>query len=85
MHLVILETVDDKHHRSEHIIADSLDIQEPFRNIILVVDQRQPEANVQVYVDCALQGEIPLKTTLKQVAETAKNLPLDVVRFHNCF
>lgn len=80
---VILETVQDNQPRREHIVAESLDISEPFRNIALIVDQRAQK--VEVYVDCKLQGEIPLKRTLKQMAQHAGDLPLEVVSVYIIF
>ncbi|XP_016843486.1 cartilage oligomeric matrix protein isoform X2 [Nasonia vitripennis] len=75
---IILETVQDNQPRREHIVADSLDISEPFRNLVLIVDQRAQK--VQVYVDCKLQGEIALRRSLKQMAQHAGDLPLEVFR-----
>lgn len=77
---MILETVEDNKPRREHIIADSLDVAEPFKSIILIINQSMPGAKMEIYVDCVRQGEIMLKKTLKQMALRAGDLPLEVVR-----
>ncbi|XP_058805689.1 cartilage oligomeric matrix protein isoform X2 [Phymastichus coffea] len=75
---VILETVDENQRRREHIVADSLSVQEPLKSLILMVNQRS--GRVEVYVDCVRQGEIPLKSSLRQMAAQAKGSPLEVLR-----
>ncbi|XP_023316800.1 cartilage oligomeric matrix protein isoform X1 [Trichogramma pretiosum] len=77
---VILETTVDNQKHREHIIADSLDISEPFKSLILVVDQKEPNAKLEVFVDCQHQGQIPLQRTLRQLASRAADLPLEVLR-----
>jgi hypothetical protein len=77
---VILETVENNQPRREHIVADSLSVAEPFKSIILIVNQRRPGAKLEVFVDCIHQGEIALKTTFKEMATHSRDLPVEVVR-----
>ncbi|KAJ8673743.1 hypothetical protein QAD02_005005 [Eretmocerus hayati] len=79
---VILETVSENQPHREHVVADSLSVSEPFRNIILVVDQKEPGAKVEVYVDCVRQGDISMRRTIKHMAEHAGDQPPQVFREH---
>ncbi|XP_014205264.1 cartilage oligomeric matrix protein [Copidosoma floridanum] len=78
---VIVEEVEDKKSHREHLVADSLDIAEPFRSIVLVVSQRPLAAKVEIYIDCARQGELVLRRSPRQMALSAGDLQhLEVFR-----
>ncbi|XP_076245587.1 thrombospondin [Calliopsis andreniformis] len=67
---VILENLDDNGQRpTEHINVDTLNVDSPLRNIIFLVHQVQPDAKIEVYIDCVYQGAMPLKRTFREVAE----------------
>ena len=74
-----METVENGHPRSEHLVIDSLDITEPIKSLVVFVHQKHPETHLKVYVDCLYQGEIPIKKTLKEMSEIEDEFPLKVV------
>lgn len=68
---VILESLDEDGRRvAEHITVDTLSIDTPLKNLIVLVHQNQPDARVDVYVDCVFQGSIPLKRSFRELTDT---------------
>ena len=76
---MILETAENGFSRSEHLVIDSLDVIEPIKSLVVVLRQNQPEAHLEVYVDCLYQGEIPIKRTMREMSEIEDSSSLRVV------
>ncbi|XP_034942857.1 cartilage oligomeric matrix protein [Chelonus insularis] len=66
---VMLETVEEHKKGREDLEVGTLNITHPMKNIIFVVHQNKPNSRIDVYVDCNLQGTIPMKKTFKNVVE----------------
>ncbi|KAK0076177.1 hypothetical protein PV325_005788, partial [Microctonus aethiopoides] len=62
---LLLETVEKSSNGHEDIEVGSLNISQPIKNIILLIHQQKPESRIDVYVDCNIQGAIPLKKTFR--------------------
>lgn len=73
-----METVEKSPKGHEDIEVESLNISQPIKNIIFVIHQRKPESRIDVYIDCNIQGVIPLKKTFRDVI----NNKLDDSLFH---
>ncbi|KZC04077.1 Cartilage oligomeric matrix protein [Dufourea novaeangliae] len=79
---VILESLQDNGHRTaEHIHANGLRDDQPIKNVIVSVHQNQPDARIDVYVDCVFQGSIvPLKKRLRELADDGNGQPIEAFR-----
>lgn len=66
---MILESFEAGQRRTEHLVLDSLTVNTPLKNLILVVRQIEPNPRIDVYVDCHYEGAIPLKRTFRQIAD----------------
>ncbi|XP_017791439.1 PREDICTED: cartilage oligomeric matrix protein [Habropoda laboriosa] len=78
---VILESInEDGHQTSEHINVDILTMNSPLKNVIIIVHQSQPDARMDVYINHAYQGKIPLKTSFRELAASEENLLVEAFR-----
>lgn len=72
---VIIESLDDDGRRiAEHINVDTLSVNSPLKNIIVLVHQGQPDVKIDIYIDCVYQGAIPMKRSFRELAEKEDSL-----------
>ncbi|XP_076639889.1 thrombospondin [Colletes latitarsis] len=65
---VILESVNDDRRRiTEQITVATLGTDAPLKNIIVLVHQSQPDARMDVYIDCVYQGVLPLRKSFREL------------------
>lgn len=75
-----METVEHDSKRMEHLVVDTMNVTVPIKNIIFYVDQKQPSAHIDVYVDCVHEGSITLKKTFRDIArDDLGDSPVEVV------
>ncbi|KAK5648496.1 hypothetical protein RI129_003388 [Pyrocoelia pectoralis] len=77
---VVVETVEDGRTRTQYFTVDSLDELATIKSIILVINQTQPGAYVNLYVDCKSQGRIATPKSMRDMFSTMKNPFLQVFR-----
>ena len=66
---VILQTMELGRLRTQHWAVDTLKLHNTIRSLVLRVNQEQPSARVQLYVDCHDQGAIHTPVTLREMVE----------------
>ncbi|KAG7203151.1 hypothetical protein KM043_010270 [Ampulex compressa] len=82
---VILESLDEDGRRSaEHVNVDTLSVNTPLKSLIILVHQAQPNARLDVYVDCSFQGAIPFKKTFRELADNEDSPFVQVFRERRC-
>ncbi|XP_034246292.1 cartilage oligomeric matrix protein isoform X3 [Thrips palmi] len=65
---VVLDvTTEDGELQSQHWAVDPLSPEEPIKNMVLYLDQRQPGARARLYVDCETQGSLNLRRTPREL------------------
>ncbi|XP_043262172.1 cartilage oligomeric matrix protein [Colletes gigas] len=65
---VILEGVNDDRRRiTEQITVATLGTDAPLKNIVILVHQSQPDARIDVYIDCVYQGVLPLRKSFREL------------------
>uniref|UniRef100_A0A1Y1KEV5 EGF-like domain-containing protein n=3 Tax=Photinus pyralis TaxID=7054 RepID=A0A1Y1KEV5_PHOPY len=77
---VVVETVEDGRTRTQYFTVDSLDEFGAIGSIILVINQTQPGAYVNLYVDCKSQGRIATPKSMRDMFSKMKNPLLQVFR-----
>nr|CAD7415072.1 unnamed protein product [Timema cristinae] len=78
--LVIVETVEDGHTRSQHFTVDTLSEGSILRSLVLAVDQTQPGSHVTLYVDCVSQGMVATPRDLRDMFTNMAQPMLQVFR-----
>ncbi|XP_046592163.1 cartilage oligomeric matrix protein isoform X1 [Neodiprion lecontei] len=77
---VVIETV---HHGSVHIErfdVKGLDDSTVIKNLLLHVHQAQPDANIELYLNCVHYGNVPTNKTLKEMAGILRTVRLEVYK-----
>ncbi|XP_076289309.1 thrombospondin isoform X2 [Lasioglossum baleicum] len=80
---VILESLDEGGHRTaQHIHASNLRDDAPTKNVIVTVHRNEPDARIDVYVDCVYQGTIPLEKRSREStrADDENGQPIEAFR-----
>ncbi|XP_076645729.1 thrombospondin isoform X2 [Halictus rubicundus] len=80
---VILESLDEGGHRTaQHIHASNLRDDAPTKNVIVTVHRNEPDARVDVYVDCVYQGTIPFEKRSREPtrADDENGQPIEAFR-----
>ncbi|XP_076182349.1 thrombospondin [Ptiloglossa arizonensis] len=78
---VIFEIIhDDRHRTTEQISVNTLTTTTPLKNIFILVHQAQPNARMDVYIDCVYKGVLPLKKTFRELAGNEKNPHVEAFR-----
>ncbi|XP_031829184.1 thrombospondin isoform X2 [Nomia melanderi] len=78
---VILESINESGHRTaHHIHANNLNENAPSKNVIVSVHQNQPDARIDVYIDCIYQGAIPFKKRLRELVNDVDDEPIEAFR-----
>lgn len=77
---MILESINESGHRTaHHIHANNLSEDAPSKNVIVSVHQNQPDARIDVYIDCIYQGAIPFKKRLRELVNDVDDQPIEAV------
>lgn len=78
---MIVETVEDGRTRSQHVTIDNLDEGTLIKSLILDVNQRQPGAHINFFVDCVNRGKISTPRAMRDMFSKMKRPELQVVSF----
>nr|XP_033339765.1 cartilage oligomeric matrix protein-like [Megalopta genalis] len=82
---VILESVDeDGHLTTQHVHASILRKHAPTRNVIVTVHRNEPDARVDVYIDCVYQGRIPFKESSRDLVDDANDQRIEALWEDEC-
>ncbi|CAK9821391.1 THBS3 [Anthophora retusa] len=77
---LIFESIDENGHQTEHVNVDTSTMSSPLKNIIVVVHQGKPQAEMDVYVNRVYHGKIPLKKSMRELALDEDNFPIEAFR-----
>ncbi|XP_067003820.1 cartilage oligomeric matrix protein [Anabrus simplex] len=77
---VIIETLEDGQTRAQHFTVDSLTDGSLLRSLVLHVNQTQPGAHVNLFVDCFSQGVVTTPRTMREMFLKMNNPQLQVFR-----
>lgn len=80
---VIVETVEDGRVRSQHFTVDTLEEDTQIRSFILSINQKQPGADVTLYIDCNSYGMVATPLTMRDMFAKMKNPQLEVVSINS--
>ncbi|XP_046753629.1 cartilage oligomeric matrix protein isoform X2 [Diprion similis] len=77
---VAIETVHHGSVHTERFDVKGLDDSTIVKNLLLHVHQVQPDANVELYVNCAHHGNLPMNKTLRDMAGILRTVRLEVYK-----
>lgn len=76
---MVVETLEDGRARSQHFTVDTLEEDAAIDSLILGVNQRQPGADVALYVNCAPYGVVATPKTMRDMFGGMKHPHLELV------
>lgn len=81
---MIVETLEDGRHRSQHFTVDTLHEDSTIRSLILEVNQTQPGAHATLYLNCVSYGMVATPKSLRDMYASMENPKLEVVSSACC-
>lgn len=82
---VIVETLEDGRKRSQHFTVDTLHDDTTIKSLILAVNQTQPGAHANLYIDCISYGMVATPKSLKDMYKSMGNPKIEVVSIYKLF
>ncbi|XP_066249708.1 cartilage oligomeric matrix protein [Euwallacea similis] len=77
---VIVQTLEESRNREQHFTVDVLHEDSPIKSLILTVNQSQPTAHANLYIDCVAYGMVATPKSMRDMFEGMRQPSLEV--FH---
>lgn len=77
-----METLEDSRNREQHFTVDVLQDDSVIRSLILAVNQTQPGAHANLYIDCVSYGMVATPKSMRDMYSSMRWPKIEVVSIY---